>query len=223
MLSKNTIQFLKALKANNDKAWMDANREAYLASKADFEAFAAVLLAGMQALDPDLAGLQVKDCTFRINRDVRFSANKAPYKTNMAFYLAKGGKKTVHAGYYCHVEPGGCFVAGGMWMPMPPELKKVRQEIDYNFADFKKIMAEKGFKKQFGGLQMTSETQLTRPPKGYEADNEAIDYLRLKSFIASTPLDDAIFTGKNAVETVLHKFMLTMPLIKFLNHAVEEA
>ncbi len=222
MLHKNTLQFLKALKANNDKAWMDANRQAYLAAKADFELFAAGLLTGMQAVDPDLAGLQVKDCTFRINRDIRFSANKAPYKTNMAFYLAKGGKKTVNAGYYCHVEPGGCFVAGGMWMPMPPELKKVRQEIDYNFADFKKILTEKGFKKQFGGLQMSSETQLTRPPKGYEADNEAIEFIRLKSFIASMPLEDAVFTGKNAVETVLGTFKLVLPLVKFLNLAIQE-
>ncbi|MCU0376149.1 MAG: DUF2461 domain-containing protein [Chitinophagaceae bacterium] len=213
---------MKALKANNDKAWMDANRQAYLAAKADFELFAAGLLTGMQAVDPDLAGLQVKDCTFRINRDIRFSANKAPYKTNMAFYLAKGGKKTVNAGYYCHVEPGGCFVAGGMWMPMPPELKKVRQEIDYNFADFKKILTEKGFKKQFGGLQMSSETQLTRPPKGYEADNEAIEFIRLKSFIASMPLEDAVFTGKNAVETVLGTFKLVLPLVKFLNLAIQE-
>ncbi|HSK12467.1 MAG TPA: DUF2461 domain-containing protein, partial [Phnomibacter sp.] len=118
MLQTTTLTFLKKLKANNNKEWMDANRDKYLGAKADLEQFTATMLAALAKLDADLAPLQVKDCVFRINRDIRFSQNKAPYKTNMSWYIARGGKKSPFAGYYCHIEPGKAFFAGGIWMPM---------------------------------------------------------------------------------------------------------
>ncbi len=200
---------------------MDANRKVYLDAKADFESFTESILQEMVTIDTDLVGLTAKDCTFRINRDVRFSANKAPYKSNMAMYISKGGKKTTNAGYYCHIEPGGSFIAGGMWMPMAPELKKVRQEIDYNWKDFKSLMGKKTFQKYFGDLDRSEGNVLARPPKGYDAENPAIEYLKLKSFIASNPLSDDILKSKGLNKEILMAFKTIHPFIHFLNRAID--
>jgi uncharacterized protein (TIGR02453 family) len=89
------------------------------------------------------------------------------------------------AGYYFHLEPGRCFAGGGIYMPMPDELKKIRQEIDYNFADFKKLISAKKFRSVYGELSKDHEFMLSRVPKGYEPTNPAAEYLRLKSYIAN--------------------------------------
>ena len=120
MLQTSTLKFLKDLKKNNNKPWFEKHKSAYLEAKEDVEHFAEKVIEGLSKIDPDIAALQPKDCTFRIYRDVRFSRDKSPYKTNMGAYLSKGGKKSPLAGYYVHFEPGRCFAAGGLWMPMPP-------------------------------------------------------------------------------------------------------
>ena len=223
MLQKATLSFLKNLKANNTKEWMDANRTDYLSAKEDFEKFAEVMIPILGKSDPDIAQLKAKDCIFRINRDIRFSQNKAPYKTNMGWYIAKGGKKSPFAGYYCHIEPGQCFLAGGIWMPMPDVLKKVRQEIDYNFDAFKKIVSHKKFKSTFGDLDRSEGYVLSRPPKGYDENNPAIEYLKLKSFIAYVPIDDKLTTDKGLLKHVTTLCETLAPLIGFLNTAIGEA
>jgi uncharacterized protein (TIGR02453 family) len=222
MLQTATLNFLKKLKANNKKEWMDANRDAYLDAKADFEAFTGALLLAVAKNDPSIAHLQAKDCTFRINRDVRFSKNKDPYKTNMACYITRGGKKGAFAGYYCHVEPGKAFMAGGIWMPEAPVLKKLCQEIDYNFNDFKKIVNSKKFNATFGDLDRSEGVALSRPPKGYDVENPAIEYLKMKSFIATVPLDDNMLTDKGLVKHLAALFTTLKPFIDFLNMGVEE-
>ncbi len=221
MLQASTLVFLKNIKTHNTKEWMDANRDAYLEAKADFEGFTTSLLHAVSKNDTSIAHLQAKDCTFRINRDVRFSKNKDPYKTNMACYMTKGGKKSSFAGYYCHIEPGQSFMAGGIWMPEADVLKKIRQEIDYNFADFKKIVTGKKFVATFGDLERGEEVMLSRPPKGYEAENPAIEYLKMKSFIASVPIDDELLTDKGLIKLFSGHFAQLKPLIEFLNIAVE--
>ena len=125
-----------------------------------------------------------KDCVFRINRDVRFSKNKDPYKTNMGASINSGGKKAMTAGYYFHFEPGGkSFVGGGLYMAEPDKIKKVRQEIDYNWTDFKKILDNKKFKQQYNNLDLSEGISLVREPKGYEKDNPAIQYIKLKTIV----------------------------------------
>ena len=143
MLQAATISFLKQLKANNHKVWFDEHRKLYEAAKLDFENFTASVLKETAAFDATVAHLEARQCTFRINRDVRFSKNKDPYKTNLALHITAGGKKVINAGYYFHLEPGAAFLACGIWMPMPPDLKKIRQEIDYNFPAFHKIVGSK--------------------------------------------------------------------------------
>lgn len=222
MLQKDTLRFLSALKTNNNKPWFDANRSRYEAAKADFIQLTSEVLAGVAAFDSSLQHLQPKDCVFRINRDVRFSKNKAPYKTNMAMYLSKGGKKALDcAGYYLHIEPGAAFMAGGIWMPMAPELKKIRQEIDYSLTDLQQVLKAKTFKQVFGDLERNEQVTLSRPPKGYEADNPAIECLKLKSFIASAPLPDELLSSSKLVAQVVKQFAALHPLIRFLNRALD--
>lgn len=221
MIQKSTIAFLKDLKLNNHKEWFDANRKVYEAAKADYLQLVSHVLKGLIINDETLELLQPKDCTFRINRDVRFSKNKDPYKTNMGAGFSKGGKKMMLAGYYFHCEPGASFIAGGMWMPMAPELKKVRQEIDYCFDEFKEIVTSKAFVKTFGGLEHGEDVMLKRAPKGYEEDNPAIEYLKLKSFIVSTPISDADLKSPKLVQKIVDACAQIQPLVYFINRGIE--
>lgn len=219
MIHTETIQFLKALKKNNSKEWFDQNRKSYEQAKENYMDFVEGILGRMKKIDTSLADLEPKQCVFRINRDVRFSKNKDPYKTNMGASFSKGGKKIQCAGYYFHLEPGGSFIGGGFWMPMAPELNKIRQEIDYNVEAFNKIINKKKFKDIFGSL--SESEKLSRPPKGYEAENPAIELLKLKSFIVMAEVKDVELTGKTLANKVVDHFETMMPLVDFLNKAID--
>jgi uncharacterized protein (TIGR02453 family) len=216
MLQQSTLDFLKSLKKNNDRDWFEKNRSKYEMAKADHEKFTQELIKELSKINPALRSLAVKDCVFRIYRDVRFSKNKAPYKTNLGWYFVEGGKKSDKAGFYIQVEPGNSFVAGGCWMPPAPILKAIRQEIDYNLNDFEKILKEKKFKTVYGGL---SDMKLKTNPKGYGADNPAIDHLRQTSFIAQTSISDKEFTAKTIIKKITDSYKAIYPFLKFLNTA----
>src|SRR6201996_9125306 len=149
MLQISTLKFLKDVKKNNNKPWFEKNKSVYLDAKEDMDRFVEQVIEGFGKTDPEIANLQPKDCTYRIYRDVRFSKDKTPYKINMGAYLNKGGKKSPTAGYYMHFESGRNMAGGGLWMPMAPELSKVRQEIDYSFKEWNDILKAKAFKKNF--------------------------------------------------------------------------
>jgi uncharacterized protein (TIGR02453 family) len=219
MITSSTIKFLKSLKKNNSKEWFDANRKAYDAAKQEYLEFVTDVLEKMKAIDPTLMELQPKQCVFRINRDVRFSANKEPYKTNFGASFSKGGKKINCAGYYFHLEPGACFIGGGYWMPEAPDLAKIRQEIDYSFDDFKAIISTKNFKKLYG--ELNQESKLVRPPKGYDSDNHALEYLKLKNYVVLAPLSDEDLLDKGLVKKVINHFETLKPLVDFLNRAID--
>ncbi|MBP6478880.1 MAG: DUF2461 domain-containing protein, partial [Chitinophagaceae bacterium] len=214
-------KFLKDLKKNNNKPWFDKNRKVYEAAKADFISFIQAVIDQHGKKDASIKNLLAKDCLFRINRDVRFAKDKSPYKTNMGASINKGGRKAENsAGYYFHLEPGGVFTGGGIWMPMPDELKKVRQEIDYNFTDFKKIIAAKKFKTVYGELSSNPEYKLSRVPKGYDPENPAAEFLKLKSYIAMIKISDADLSSKDLVKKTVAAFEALQPLIEFINEAL---
>lgn len=219
MLQTSTLKFLKDLKKNNNKAWFDLHRKQYDEAKNDFILMLGQLIKSIGTFDPSISNLDAKNCLFRINRDVRFSKNKDPYKNNMAAYFNRDGKKGLGAGYYLHVEPGKSFVAGGIWMPEPMILSSIRQEIDYSFDDWNKIIEGKVFKKKFtDGLQ---GDKLTRPPKNYDISNPAIDYIKMKSFIVSESFTDKEVLNKDFIKEVSKSFQVMKPLIDFLNRALE--
>jgi uncharacterized protein (TIGR02453 family) len=220
MLQSSTFKFLKELKRNNDKVWFDTNRKVYEVAKSDFYAVVDDLIEGISKFDKSITGLKAKDCVFRINRDIRFSKDKSPFKINMGASISAGGKKINGAGYYFHCEPGQSFAAGGFYMPMPPQLTKIRQEIDYNFNEWKNIIEHTTFKKYFTkGVNGT--TSLIRPPKGYNENNPAIEYLKMKGFIVIRSFTDTKLQEKNIIKEILKTFEAMKPMISFLNAAIE--
>jgi len=222
MLQPATIKFLKDLKKNNNKVWFDANRNKYELAKKDFAEFVQTIIDKHAKKDSTIKELKAKDCMFRINRDIRFSKDKTPYKTNFGASINRGGRKSVFAGYYFHFEPGEHFVGGGIWIPMPPELKKIRQEIDYNLDEFKKIVGSKKFKSVYGELYKEENVSLSKVPQGFEKDNPAAEYLKLKSILALKKLKETDITSKNLEKQVLEAFDALQPLIEFINKALEE-
>lgn len=222
MIQAQTLQFLSALKENNNKPWFDANRKTYEAAKKNFSETVETLIKGIGKFDKGIeeAQLEAKHCTFRINRDVRFSKNKDPYKTNFGASFSKGGKKAHSAGYYLHIDPTECFLAGGIWMPEPNDLKKIRIEIDYNYDEINGILTAESFKKYFpNGLDREAFT--VRPPKGYDDTNPAIELIKLKSFTASSVINSNEILKPNFTDTVLEGFKAMQPYIEFLNRAIE--
>lgn len=213
------LKFLETLSQNNSKIWMDANKDWYLKIRETFLADVEIILQGISQWEPGLSNFKAKDCIFRQNRDVRFSANKDPYKTNLAAYFSVGGKKSSGPGYYLHIQPGQCFIAGGIWMPPADVLKKIRQEIDYSGKELQAILDRPEFKKTFGGMQ--GET-LKTSPKGYESDHPFIDLLRFKSFIVSTPLEDNMISDGSFRNHTVETFRQMKPFHDFLIKASED-
>lgn len=221
MLTKTTFQFLSDLQANNNTDWMHENKKRYELYKKDYQSFIAEMLAAMKPLDNLLEPLEVKNCTFRINRDIRFSKDKSPYKTNMGVWIAQSLNRKDSPGYYVHYEKGNSFIAGGMWCPEPDQLKKIRTEISFFNDDLEKILNEKNFKKEFGDLSRNEEVVLKKAPKDFDPNHEAIENLKLKSFTASHKIDDALFLEKNAAELLAKKLIILKPLNDFLSRALE--
>ena len=222
MFTKDALRFLSQLKKNNNKPWFDVHRPEYERTKKELELFTQQVIDIHGKKDPGIATLTAKSCMFRINRDVRFSKNKDPYKTNMGAFINQGGKKSFLAGYYFHLEPGASFVGGGLYMPMPEQLAKVRQEIDYNLDTFKKILKAASFKKIYGDLDRSEEYTLSRVPKGYEAENPAAEYLKLKSFVGIHYIDDKIICSPDLLKNVTAAFGALQPLVAFVNEALGE-
>ena len=221
MLQPSTLTYIKNLAKNNNKQWFDANRNQFEDAKNDFEKLVEKIIQTFGEIDTDTAPLKAKDCTFRQYRDVRFSKDKTPYKVNMGASFDRGGKKSGFAGYYLHLEPGNkSMIGGGLWMPEATSLKKVRQEIDYCYDEFSKIINNPAFKKPYGDLEK-GEYSLSCEPKGYEKENPAIEYLKLKSFVAIHLVTDEEVVSEKYFKEIIAGFTAIMPLIKFINRALE--
>ncbi|MEO6071121.1 MAG: DUF2461 domain-containing protein [Chitinophagaceae bacterium] len=222
MIEPQTLKFISTLKKNNNREWFEKHRPQYEAARIDFQNFVQLVIDGFGKSDLSIAGLTARDCLFRLNRDVRFSKDKSPYKTNMGATIKREGKKSVYASYYFHLEPGASFVGGGLWMPEADSVKKVRQEIDYNWEEFNSIVTASNFKSVFGDLYKGGEVSLVNQPKGYEKENPAIDYLKLKSFIAEQKLPDEALTKATLHKKTIIAFETLQPLICFINRSLQE-
>ncbi len=213
------FKFLKNLSKNNNREWFEKHKSEFIEAKNEFEAVVASLLQGVVHFDPALSGLDPKKLTFRIYRDVRFSKDKRPYKTNMGATFSPGGKLMVKPGYYLHIEPGNkSFVAGGLYMPIPENLIKIRQEIDYNPKRLAMVLSERKFKKLFSGFDESDK--LKTAPKGYPKDHPQLEWLKLKSFIVVHKLTDKEVLNKNFLKTLTSALQNIKPLNDYLSEAV---
>lgn len=219
MLTKATIDFMTELRENNDREWFHANKARYENVKKDYKSLVSKLLTAMKKHDASLATVTEKDCTFRINRDIRFSKDKSPYKTNLGIGMSTHGKRSGMGEYYVHIEPGGKgFLGGGIYMPTPEQMARIRKEMDVFGEDLDAIIAAPEFKKHYGDVER--EMVLTRPPKGYSADHPHIEYLKLKSYIAITPLPDALYTDAKLVDYVVERLKALSPFLHYLNRGL---
>ncbi|MFZ9044618.1 MAG: DUF2461 domain-containing protein [Cyclobacteriaceae bacterium] len=214
---KEILTFLSELAKHNSREWMTENKKYYLSNKKVFESIISQLIEGISKFDPEVSGLTPKDCTFRINRDIRFSRDKSPYKTNFGAAITPGGKKSPQPTYYFHLEPGNAFLAGGVYMPQPQELGKIRQEIDYNAEELKKIAESTSFRETWG--EITGE-ELKTCPKGYPKDHPNIDLIRKKSFIVMHPLDRRLLISESFIEQAVEKYASLYPFNQYLSVAI---
>lgn len=213
----NILPFLSQLSQNNNRDWFNEHKEQYLIAKNEMEILVNDLIQRIALFDPTIADLEAKKCVFRIYRDVRFSKNKAPYKTNMGGFMVPGGKNSGHAGYYLHLEPGTCFIAGGIYMPESAILKKVREEILYNIKSFNKIIHHPDFKEYFGEIR---GEKLKRPPKGFPDDFEDIELLKFKSYNVIHYISDEAFAQNGFIDEAVGIFEKMKDFNHFINQAI---
>lgn len=215
MLKEDTYNFLKALKDNNDRAWFQENKDWYERAKNDFELLVTQIIAEITSFDDEIGFLEPKKCIFRIYRDVRFSQDKSPYKTHFgAVFRRQGMDKT--SGYYLHIEPGQSFLTCGHYMLLPEQLKKVRRGICDDYETFRSILDEKDFKKEIGDLYR-DEDVLKRVPNGFDKDNPASEYMKLKHFYVLKDITEDKLFCKDFVQYAGGVYRQMMPLARFLN------
>lgn len=220
-MESDIMVFLRALAENNHKDWFDAHRREYDQVKKTTLELASKLLAGLSQIDPTLGITDPRKCIFRINRDVRFSADKSPYKTHIGMFFNKGGKSSTTAGYYLHIEPGKSFAGGGIYGPQAAELNAIRREIYYNSIEFEQIISEKDFKETFGDLM--SEGRLQRPPKGFPSDFPGIELLKYKHYVVGHYMEDDLLFAPESESYILQVFSKMKSFNLFLNRALDMA
>ncbi len=218
-MKKIVVDFLSDLSKNNNREWFLANKARYDEAKTEFESVINILIPGIAKFDDSVKFITAKDCVFRFYRDVRFSKDKSPYKTNFGAFITKGGKKSHGPGYYVHVQPGECFLSGGVWMPAPDIMKKIRQEIYYNIKEFKEILSEKTFSKYFSGIDDWDKQKIA--PREYPKDFPDIELLKNKSFTVSQGLDEKILMSDEIFPFALKVFKAMNAYNQFLRRAVE--
>lgn len=213
------IQFLKELSANNNREWFQANKDRFDVLHKAFLEEVQLLINRIALFDPQVAGLEAKDCQFRIYRDLRFSPDKTPYKIHFAAYMAQGGRSSERAGYYIHLEPGACMLSGGVWCPPPKLLKMLRQDIYDHIDEFVGIIEKPSFKKTYPVME---GEVLKRMPAGYPADFKYDEIMKHKDFCFSSMKPDEFFMQPDWVDQAVKCFEELLPLNNFLNYTVDE-
>jgi len=225
VIGPDALAFLRALARHNNREWFAANRQRYETSlRTPMAALVEELDVRLAAIAPEIIG-DPRRSMFRIHRDVRFSKDKSPYKTNAGcwFYHQDAGRGVGQdaeggAGYYVHLEPGGCFVAGGIWMPSSRSLARLREAIADDPRGFGRIVGAPAFRRRYGRL--SEEAMLTRLPRGFAPGHPAEAWLRYKSFIVSRALTPAMVTSPRLVATLAADFRALRPFVRWLNAAL---
>ena len=216
----NTIlSFLRNLEANNNKPWFDAHKNEYQEARAHFNDIVEKLIEGIMAFDPSVKGVGIKECTYRIHKDMRFSKDGLPYKTHFGVFICRGGKKSGYSGYYFHIGTGSgedypcrSFLAAGNYYTEPKVLKILREDIELGGGDFDGII--NGL---HPSLSLDQDQKLKRAPLGFAADGPYIEYVKLKNFCLSGLYDDTNLD----IEEILKVFESAKPFLDYINRAIE--
>lgn len=213
------LSFLRALEANNNKPWFDAHKSEYHQARARFNAIVEKLIEGIMSFDPSVKGVGIKECTYRIHKDMRFSRDGLPYKTHFGAYIARGGKKSGYSGYYFHIGTGSgqeypstSFLAVGNYFMEPKVLKIVREDIEMGGGDFDRII-----RSLHPALSLDQDQKLRRAPAGFDPEGPYIEYVKLKNFCLSGLYDDSHLD----LEEVLKVFESARPFLDYINRAID--
>ena len=213
------LDFLKRLSENNTREWFQEHKNEYQNAQSSFENLLADIIARVSLFDESISHVRPHDCTYRIYRDVRFSADKSPYKNHIGGYINARGKKSNHCGYYVHLQPGNCMLAGGAWCLPAPILKAVRQSIADETEEFRNIVENPTFKKTF---PVIGESHLKTLPKGFSKDFPYPEYLRPKDYSVCHAVKDDFFHQKDWLEQTGQIFRLMKPFNDFINFTIDE-
>ncbi|MDR1500170.1 MAG: DUF2461 domain-containing protein [Tannerellaceae bacterium] len=214
------LDFLRELERNNNREWFQINKSRYDILQKAYTDIVQQLINRIGLFDVEVSNVDVKDCLFRIYRDVRFSPNKAPYKTHMGAYIAaRGGRRSIRSGYYFHLEPGSCFLSGGLWMPEVKLLRRLRRDIFNHIDEFMAIVDDPAFKAVFPGLEGSC---LKRMPEGFPADFKHGEIIRHKDFCVSCAKSDSFFARKDWLSEAASCYEKLLPFNNFLNYTVDE-
>jgi uncharacterized protein (TIGR02453 family) len=216
-VKKSTLDFLNALKNNNNRDWFIKNRSLYIDAKYNFESFVQEIINKIIDFEPIMKGLEVKSCVYRINRDIRFSNDKSPYKTHFGAFIVRGGKKNgdKFAGYYIHIEPEKSIIAGGAYMPPTPWLSAIREMINEEPEKLVKIINTKDFIKYFGKIE---GEKLKKAPKGYLSDHLYIELLKFKTYLVVNEVSDELVLNERYFDHVMNVIKAMKPFNDFLNN-----
>ncbi len=212
------LQFLEDLSENNNREWFNKNRSRYEESRDKIVFFIDVLINEIKVFDPSIAGVNPKDCIYRIFRDVRFSKDKRPYKTNFGAFISQGGRKSIYPGYFFHIEARQSFFGGGIYMPEPAILKTVRKFIAENGAEFLEIINEPEFKAVYPELY---NHQLKTAPRGFAKNHEFIDLLKYKSYVFVKYSDNKIIKENSFIDDMIQAYRQLYNANVFLREAIE--
>lgn len=218
---KNVLDFLRLLRENNNREWFAANKQQYLAVQAKVNEFTEKLIAAVASIESEVGRLTVKDCTYRIYRDTRFSADKTPYKRHIGIFINPPfGKKVNTAGYYVHFEPGNCIICAGTVCLDTPIVKAIRKSIYDNIDDYRAIVESADFTKLFTQL---GDNRLKTAPKGYDKNWEYIDYLRPKDFVAYADVADEFFYDESSIiERLMPYIRQAKRFNDFINYTIDD-
>ena len=210
--------FLMDLERNNNREWFQCNKDRYKVALQTFEEYVSRMIEGIRCFDSEIPVLTPSDTIYSIYRDMRFSADKTPYKVYMSAAIKKGGKKSLYGGYYIHIQPGHSLFGGGAGGRNTLLLKALRKDIYDNMDEFKEIVENEEFSKNY----VMSGDKLKKPPFPFRGDSSIGEWLSYKSYTPGCYVSDSFFTGKNVVERSIKRLRILQPLNRFLNYTLEQ-
>lgn len=209
------FNFLKKLKKNNNREWFNAHKADYQKEHGQIEIFADALLQQLNKHDV-IETPSGKKSVHRIYRDIRFSADKTPYKTNFSGNFRRATKYR-RGGYYFHLEPGNSIIAGGFWGPNTHDLKRIRDEIAFDAAPLRKILKSRTFVTTFETLK---GEQLKSAPRGFDAGHEALDLLRYKQFLLIRRFSDEEVLSPDFLHAASQTFKNMRPFFDYMSEVL---
>ncbi len=208
MIQKQTIKFLKDLKKNNNRPWFNDHKDKYLEAKENIEDILSEVKKDLEKTD-HLEKMKM----FRIYRDVRFSKDKSPYKTNFGASFSRASA-ALRGGYYLHIEPENTFIGGGFWKPNSGDLKRIRKEMEFDAEPLRKIIAASSFQKYFGELE---GDEVKTAPRGFDPDHPNIDLIRKKQYLVMRKIDDKTVLQPSFPGEVVKTFEAMRPFFDYMS------